>query len=143
MIAPDVKKEEHVPMGKIETSYDLSKDLTTVKVIGKASEDDFWRWVGDFYAGTGTSLVLWDLIQADLSDIVSSITDEDIREHVRQVNDAAAKVRKGGKTAFVVNDNVHAFRLGIRLESLADAGASPFARKTFTSMDEAKKWLGI
>lgn len=130
-------------MGTFETIYDESKDLTMVKVSGKVTEDDFWRWVGNFYSGEVTALVLWDLVQADLSDIVSAITDDDIREHVRQVNDAAAKVRKGGKTAFVVNDNVQAFRMGIRLESLADAGRPPFARKTFTSMDEAKKWLGI
>ena len=83
------------------------------------------------------------MVQADLSDMVSAITDDDIKEHVRQVNDAAAKVRKGGKTAFVVNDNIHAFRLSIRLESLADTDSPPFARKTFTSMDEAMEWLGI
>jgi hypothetical protein len=130
-------------MGKIDTIYDPSKDLTTVKIVGKVSEDDFWRWVGDFYSGAVTSLVLWDLVQADLSDMASATTDDDIMEHVRQVNDVAAEVRKGGKTAIVVNDNIHAFRLSIRLESLADANRSPFERKTFTSMDEAMKWLGV
>ena len=130
-------------MENLETTYDQSKDLTTVKVSGKVTEDDFWRWVGDFYAGTVTSRVLWDLVQADLSDMVPDITDDDIREHVRQVNDAAAKVRKGGKTAFVVSDNINALRLSIRLESLANASGSPFARKTFTRRDEALEWLGV
>jgi hypothetical protein len=130
-------------MGTIKTKYDQSKDLTTVKVTGKVSEDDFWRWVGDFYSGDVTSLVLWDLVQADMSDMVSTTTNGDIKEHVRQVNEVAAKVRKGGKTAIVVSDNIHAFRLSIRLESLADLGNSPFTRKTFTSMDQARKWLGV
>lgn len=130
-------------MGTFETTYDKSKDLTTVKVIGKVSEDDFWRWVGDFYSGAVTSLVLWDLVQADMSDMVSGTTDDDIMEHVRQVNEVAAEVRRGGKTAIVVSDNIQAFRLSIRLESLADLDRSPFARKTFTRMDEAKKWLGV
>jgi hypothetical protein len=70
-------------------------------------------------------------------------TDSDIMEHVRRVNEAATEVRKGGKTAIVVSDNIHAFRLSIRLESLADADSSPFARKTFTSMDKAMEWLGV
>jgi hypothetical protein len=131
------------PMGKIETTYDQSKDLTTVVVIGKVSEDDFWKWVGDFYSGPVTSLVLWDLVQADMSDMELATTNGDIKEHVRQVNEVAAEVRKGGKTAIVVSDNIHAFRLSIRLESLADLNRSPFARKTFTRMDDALKWLGI
>jgi hypothetical protein len=131
------------PMGTFETTYDLSKDLTTVKVIGNVSEDDFWRWVGEFYSGAVTSLVLWDLVQADLSDMVSGTTDDDMMEHVRQVNEVAKEVRRGGKTAIVVEDNVHAFRLSIRLESIANANRSPFERKTFTSMDEARKWLGV
>jgi len=130
-------------MGTIETTYDKSKDLTTVKVTGKVSEDDFWKWVGEFYSGTVTSLVLWDLVHADMSDMVSSTTDGDIKEHVRQVNEVAAKVRKGGKTAFVVYDNIHALRLSIRLESLADKGSPSFSRKTFTSMVKALEWLGI
>jgi len=130
-------------MGTFETTYDLSKDLTTVKVIGNVSEDDFWRWVGEFYSGAVTSLVLWDLVQADLSDMVSGTTDDDMMEHVRQVNEVAKEVRRGGKTAIVVEDNVHAFRLSIRLESIANANRSPFERKTFTSMDEARKWLGV
>lgn len=130
-------------MGTFETTYDPSRNLTTVKVSGLVTEDDFWRWVGDFYAGPVTSLVLWDLVQADLSDMVPAITDEDISEHVRQVNEAAAEVRKGGKTAFVVSDNIDAFRLSIRIESLANAFGSPFARKTFTNMDDARKWLGV
>ena len=130
-------------MGHFETTYDPSKDLTTVKVTGKVSEDDFWRWVGDFYAGAVTSLVLWDLVQADLSDMVSGITDDDMVEHIKQVNDAAEGVRKGGKTAIVVYDNIHALRLSVRLESLAETGSPPFARKTFTSMVKALEWLGI
>jgi hypothetical protein len=130
-------------MGTIETTYDLSRDLTTVKVIGKVSADDFWGWVDEFYAGAVTSLVLWDLVLADLSDMASDTTDNDIMEHVRQVNVAATEVRKGGKTAFVVNDNIRALRLSLRLESLADADSSPFARKTFTSMDKAMEWLGV
>ena len=145
-LPPSAISDDHgllAPMGTFETTYDQSKDLTTVKVIGKVSEDDFWRWVGDFYSGAVTSLVLWDLVQADLSDMVSVTSDDDIKEHVRQVNEVAAEVRKGGKTAIVVSDNIHAFRLSIRLESLADLGSSPFARKTFTRMDEAKQWLGV
>lgn len=130
-------------MGTFETICDPSKDLTIVKVIGKVSEEDFWRWVGDFYSGPVTSLVLWDLVQADMSDMVSGTTNGDIKEHVRQVNEVAAEVRRGGKTAIVVSDNVHAFRLSIRLESLADLDVSPFDRRTFTRMDEARKWLGV
>jgi len=114
-----------------------------VKVVGKVSEDDFWRWVGDFYSGTITSLVLWDLVQADMAEMGSAMTNGDILEHVRQVNEVAAKVRKGGRTAIVVDDNIHALHLSIRLESLADAHSSPFLRKTFRSMDDALIWLGI
>lgn len=80
-------------MGTFETTCDQSKDLTTLKVTGNVSEDDFGKWPGEFDPGTVTSLVRWDLVPADMSDIVPDVTDEDIREHGRQVNEAAAQAR--------------------------------------------------
>ncbi len=58
-------------MGTIETTYDLTKDLTVVKATGKMAEDDFREWRTSYYAGEPTKLILWDISETDLSEIPS------------------------------------------------------------------------
>lgn len=129
--------------GKVQMTIDLYSDLTTVKVVGKATTADLVFWVRDYYAGHVTSLALWDLVDSDLADIGAAITTEQIVTYIRMVDEAAAKVRSGGKTAFVAGDNLPALRLFQQVESLARTENSPFERRTFTDMKEARRWLGI
>ncbi len=83
-------------MGKIKTTYDKTQDLTTFKVVGRLKADEVHEWQIDHYAGTTTTLHLWDLTDADLS----GITIEDILEDIRRTK-MVSNARTGGKTAFV------------------------------------------
>ena len=130
-------------MGIVQMTVNLSNDLTTVKVVGTATSDDIRFWVKDFYAGSVTQLVVWDLVNANLAEIEPDMMTDEISAHVRQVNEVAAEVRRGGKTAYVVGDNAPALTLCAKIIELAEAMGSPFERKIFTNLDEAQKWLGV
>lgn len=124
-------------MGTIETTYDLSRDLTLVKATGTMTADDFKEWTAAYYAGTVTSLALWDLTQADLSDI-----------HTKDLlNDAAhtksvADVRKGGKTAIVSGSSLE-YGLSRMLSTFYEFEQMPFEVQVFENMNEAMKWIGF
>jgi hypothetical protein len=45
-------------VGIIETQYDLEKDLTDVKAMGKMRADDFHDWTDQYYRGTVTKIFL-------------------------------------------------------------------------------------
>ena len=126
-------------MGTIETKIDQSRDLTTVKATGKMVRDDFRKWRMGYYSGKTTLKMIWDVSDADLSEIES----EDVLLHVRRINADAADVRKGGKTAVLVGGNTLALGLGRMREIYGEMENSPMAINIFTNADEAMEWLGI
>lgn len=124
-------------MGKIETKYDLTQDLTIIKAVGKMKADDFHEWTASYYTGTVTSLALWDLTEADLSEIQT----EDLRndaEHTKTL----AEVRKGGKTA-IVSANSLEYGLGRMLETFYDMEDVPFEIQVFHTINEAMEWFDL
>ena len=132
-----------MPQGKVQMTVNLSSNLTPVKVVGKPTIDDFIFWANDYYSGSFTSSALWDLVDADLSEIESGITTEQILTYIRMLNEAAANKSRVGKTAYVVDYNTTAHRLFTRVESIAEKEDSPVERKTFTDLAKAKQWLGV
>ena len=80
-------------MGTIETTYDLSKDLTTVKATGKMTENDFREWRMSYYSGDPTKLILWDISETDLSGIPS----ESVATHARLIKAAPRASTPGGR----------------------------------------------
>ena len=124
-----------VPMGTIKTTYDLPKNLTLAKAVGRMTADDFRKWNDDYYAGEVTLNCLWDLTQADLSDIVTG----DLRDEAMQTR-ALADKRKGGKTALVAEGTVE-FGISRMLEVFYELQYMPFAIEVFRTIDEAMKWL--
>ena len=124
-------------MGIIETTYDLPKDLTIIKAVGKMKPDDFHEWTARYYAGTVTLHSLWDLTQADLSDIST----DDIRYDALQTKYLAIR-RKGGKTAIVAG-NAFEYGLSRMLETFYDLQEMPFDVQAFRTIDHARDWLGV
>jgi ferritin-like protein len=122
-------------MGKIETKYDLTKALTIIKAVGKMKADDFHEWTANYYNGTVTSLALWDLTEADLSEIQT----EDLRNDAEHTK-ALAERRKGGKTA-IVSANSLEYGLSRMLETFYDMEEVPFETQVFHTINEAMKWL--
>lgn len=88
-------------MKSIDAKFVLSKDLTTFKVVGKITGDDINEWKTRHYSGNVTSLHLWDLTQADLSEVSTDDIIVDV-ERTKMVVD----IRKDGKSAFVCRDGL-------------------------------------
>ena len=126
-------------MGTIETTYDLPNDLTFVRATGKMTVHDFYEWNTDYYGGTVTSLILWDVSEANLSEIST----EDIKNDVIRTNRLSEHVRAGGKTAVFVPTGTLEFGLSRMLEAYFENEHSHFEVKVFSNMDEAKQWLGV
>ncbi|MBW2334819.1 MAG: hypothetical protein JRF06_06940 [Deltaproteobacteria bacterium] len=124
-------------MGSIETTKDISSELTINIAKGKIMAEDLLNWVSDYYSGTVTKLILWNCIEADLS----NITSEEFEKIARLVK-KRSDIRKSGKTAFVFNRDVE-FGLGRMYEALSKIEDIQSENKTFRDMTEAKKWLGV
>ena len=122
-------------MGTIETKFDRSKDLTIVKAVGKMTADDFREWNEGYYPGDVTLNCLWDLTQADLSEINTG----NLRDDATLTKSLCDK-RKGGKTAFVT-ENTLGYGLCRMLEAFYDLQHVPIEVQVFKTMDDAKVWL--
>lgn len=128
-------------MAVLQTTIDLSSDLTTVKAIGRLTPEDYRDWVLDYYSENVTTLMLWDLESAE---DLSGISDVEILENIRFVTEAAAKRRPpGGKTAIVVGRNDHASNLSRTIETFSARENTIFEIRAFTDLGDARKWLGI
>lgn len=127
-------------MGKIETTYDRTKDLTIATAKGQMTADDHREWIEHYYAGGAiTSLILWDVREADYS----AITNQDILDHVKDTHRLITAARSGGKTAVVVSKDMLGLGLSRMREIYFEMEEVPVAMQTFTSTDEAMEWLGV
>ena len=124
-------------IGTIETTFDLSKDLTIITAVGKMEADDFRRWTTDYYDGTVTRLHLWDISRADLSEI----TVENIEENII-ITKNVSNLRRGGKTAFVTPKDLE-FGIGRMGEMRYEIAIDTIEYQTFRTFDKAKAWLGV
>jgi len=122
-------------MGRIKTTYDLSKDLTVAKAIGKMKADNFRKWNETYYAGRVTSNCLWDLTDANLSEINTGT----LRDEATVTKNLAGK-REGGKTAFVTESTLE-YGLCRMLEAFYDLQQVPIEVQVFRTIDDAKEWL--
>jgi hypothetical protein len=124
-------------MGTIETTYDLPKDLTIATASGQMSARDFREWTANYYRGTVTKLVLWDILDADLSGLHA----DDIMHDAKQTKELA-NMRIGGKTA-IVSSNSLEYGMSRMLEAFYDLESVPFEVQVFHTLGDAKRWLGV
>ncbi len=124
-------------MGTISAKYDRAKDLTIVTAKGVITADDLLDWGNNYYEGQITSLILWDVTNADLS----SLQADQLREIAENMS-RISEVRKGGKTAFVYDKPLE-YGIGRMFQAYSEIEDMPFEVQSFQSFDEAKAWLGV
>jgi len=80
-------------MGNIKTIIDREIDLTTQKCIGNVKTEDVSEKIEEYYRDLPTKNILWDLREADLSEISTN----DVREIAEQIG----KFKPEGKSAIL------------------------------------------
>ena len=124
-------------MGTISATYDTDKDLTIVTAEGVITADDLLDWGNNYYEGQITSLILWDVTNADLS----TLQGDQLRK-IAEAMSRVSEVRRGGKTAFVYDKPLE-FGIGRMFQAYSEMEDMPFEVQSFQSFDEAKAWLGV
>ena len=120
-------------MADIYTEVDKQKDLTTITVTGLLTADDITNAINNFYRNP-TRLVLWDANDSKLNEL--SVVDlEKATKMISQLKTHNSE----GKTAFVVEGD--GFSLGVLFEGLTKIENLPREYRSFTSHEEALRWL--
>lgn len=120
-------------MAKIYTDIDAQKNLTTITVTGLLTIDDITSAISNFYSNP-TRLVLWDTNDAQLNEL-SAVDLEKATKMISRLKNHSSE----GKTAFVIErDN---FGLGVLFEGLTKIENLPRQYRSFTSREEAIRWL--
>jgi predicted secreted protein len=122
-------------MGEIKTVVDPSHDLTINTATGKLTIDNMIRAAQAYLSTTPTSKVLWDLRNADGSEIVS----DDFDKLHRVLHDTSiASTRR--KIAVVVARKF-GFGLSRVFQTYAEISGIKAEYHIVYSMDEAMAWL--
>jgi hypothetical protein len=124
-------------MRSIETNFDMPLGLTENVAKGVIKLEDILNWVSNYYSGTVTQLMSWDLTEADLSEI----TITELKEIVAVVK-KKYYLRQNGKTAIVSNGAIE-YGIGRIFQGFAETEGIEFEYKVFRKMSEAKEWLGV
>ncbi len=124
-------------MGTISAKYETENDLTIVTAEGTISAEDLLDWGSNYYEGQITSLILWDVTKADLSNLQGDKLRE-IAESMSRI----AEARRGGKTAFVYDKPLE-FGIGRMFQAYSEMEDMPFQVQSFRSFHAARKWLGV
>jgi hypothetical protein len=131
-------------MGKIETTVDNEKKLTIARAIGKMETREFIEWIANVYGIDGegsiiTSLLIWDLREADMS----AISANDMKMVAQEIKIMIDVIdRPNAKTAFVV-PNTSMYGSGRMFETYSELAGSKLTTIVLYDMDEAKEWLGL
>jgi len=118
----------------IETTRDRGQNLTIHVVTGPVSEPQMYRTLEDFYDREPTALVLWDMSQAELSQVTPGM----LQKFVRRAAEIGVR-RQGGRTAVVAPEDLE-FGLARMSETFADLESMPFSFSAFRSRQEALPW---
>lgn len=124
-------------MGRIETTYDSSRDLTTFKAVEIMVANDFFDCLQSYYEAGATSLAMWDLSEAELSGLTS-----DEISNLAQFGSQLASTRSKGKTAIVFNSHFE-YGLGRIFQTYVEMNPTPVEVHLFRSCDEAMEWLRV
>jgi len=85
-------------MVNIQTIIDRELDLTTQKCIGIVKAEDVSEKTEEYYRDLPTKNILWDLLEADLSEISAN----DVRKIAAQIG----KLKPEGKSAILAGAGV-------------------------------------
>jgi len=119
----------------IKSYVDKTKDLTIHVCTGKITLDELITEIKSFYDREPTSHNLWDLTEADVSELKS----EDLR-HIAKFPKEYVPSRVGGKTAIVSAEGV-GFGLGRMYSAFAESANLRVEVQVFRTVDNANVWL--
>ena len=112
-----------------------SEELTEHVVTGLVTDGDMIACERAFYEGDPTRLQLWDMTDADLTEI----TNEGLQEFVGQAA-RLGQARENGRTAVIVQTDLQ-YGLGRMAEAFGEIESLPFALSLFHDRSEAIAWL--
>jgi acyl CoA:acetate/3-ketoacid CoA transferase len=119
----------------IRTDVDSRIQLTTHTLIGKITVEDLLAEIKKFYDTEPTPNNLWNLLEADVSDIESF----DIKK-LAQFPREYVPSRVGGKTALVSSNDL-AYGLSRMYKMYADIAGQKVEIQVFRSLEAAQTWL--
>ena len=119
----------------IKTVWDKDRNLTIHFVTGHVSEVEMYSTVENFYDQQPTSLVLWDMAQAELS----HITTNTLLKFIKKAGELGIN-RRGGRTAVIAPDDLQ-YGLGRMAEIFSQCETTPFMLRAFRSRQDAMLWL--
>jgi len=123
-------------MAEITTQIIQSKNLTLHTVSGLVGHSEIILNAKNYYtAGNLTPMVLWDFRNATLNGLYENQLREiawDLRDYIR--------LRTGGKTAFVVADDI-AFGIARMFEAFSESEGITVEQRTFRDIEDAIIWL--
>lgn len=132
-----IKSCVNVEMGSIETTIDIEKDLTINTCKGEITYEVIHKWLESYYSDKVTTLILWNLLDAELSKLDVA----DLKKIVLVARNRV-KERLGGKTALVLGKDVD-FGLGRMLMAYSDNEDVGIDLMVFRSVSKAMDWFGI
>lgn len=124
-------------MASITCRVDPQLDLAVFAIEGEMTSEDLVDAVRRFYAQGPTRLILWDMTRGT----GRGISTEDYARLARTLKRPAAR-RPDGRTALVTVHEVD-FGLARMFESLALEAGVQVAYRTFRTVAEARRWLGL
>jgi hypothetical protein len=119
----------------IKITKDEDRDLTRHDVTGPVSEEEMYDALENFYKGEPTTLLLWDMSQAD----VSQVTTETLQRFVRKSTRLGGS-RQGGRTAVIASEDLQ-YGLARMSEVFTEIESAPYSFRAFRSRQEALQWL--
>ena len=122
-------------MKNVSKRFEAASDLTIFTVTGKVDREEIEKAIADFYAGTITKNVLWDLEKGNFE----LISNDDIQDLVN-IPRSHQLTRKGGKTAIVADKDL-AYGMARIYEARSQLDTLPFDTKVFRTLEEAYQWL--
>lgn len=124
-------------MGQITTTREIDIDLTTVIAEGQIEVKDLLNWIKEYYEGTVTDLIFWDLTRAN----VSPISDSGFAELFDALRDRD-EIRAWGKTALVFGDE-SGYKTGKDFMKWSESKDIEFEIRAFRDLNKARLWLGL
>jgi hypothetical protein len=122
-------------MSHINITVDPERDLTIHTVNGILLPTALHSGFIDFYNGSPTKYLLWDLTNADMCQIKG----EDIKHIVKSTKEYA-HLRPNGKTAWVATRDLN-FGLSRQYSVLGEVFEHPIKIASFRDYDSAIDWL--
>ena len=119
----------------IKITKNEDRDLTIHDVTGSVSEEEMYDALENFYKGEPTTLLLWDMSQAD----VSQVTTETLQRFIRKSTQLGGS-RQGGRTAVIASEDLQ-YGLARMSEVLTEIESAPYSFRAFRSRQEALRWL--